>query len=261
MNSDHGLLARWKLAIAAARNRRLSAGDLAVLMAVLDCMNDDGLAWPGFKKISIDANVDRSTAVRSVTRLDQSGYLLRESGDRTRSNRYRIGRCESAPSSESTPRRKAAPIGRCESAPGVGASLRLEVGANPRPDLALKNLPIEPTQLNLPTVDRFNEFWASYPRKVSKDAAAKAWTRRKLSSVADAILKDLAASTALGGRWHGKELDFIPYPATYLNGRRWMDEWKPSGKRLPMRLVRDERTDDVIAAANEAALARMASRP
>ena len=259
MADDYGLLVRWKLAQSASRDRRLSRTDLAVMMAILDRIDDaTGIAWPGLKRIAIDANADRSSVVRSLGRITECGYLLRESGDRTKSNRYRMGRCEVTPSCEATPRRAAAPTGRCELAPGVGANLRLGVGANSHPELAYKNPPIEPTQLN-PLVSGFAEFYAAYPNKVSGAKAAAAWRSKRLDAEAEAILADVKASTALGGRWSNTDRKFIPHPTTYLNGRRWEDEWAPTHVvPLTGRLPRDTRSEDELEAANLAGAARFA---
>ena len=128
------LLARWKLAMQASCDSRLSRTDIAVLMAITNRINETGTAWPGLNLIAKDAKADRSTATRAVSRLCECGYLQRDSGDRTRSNVYRMGRCEVTPSRESTPRREATP----------------KVGVGPHPEVGV-GLSLESTQLNLPT--------------------------------------------------------------------------------------------------------------
>lgn len=72
----------------------------------------------------------------------------------------------------------------------------------------------------VPADDRFAEFWQAYPRKVAKPAAEKAW--RKVAGEADAILAGL--KRAIGcEQWAKDGGQFIPHPATWLNGRRWED--------------------------------------
>ena len=71
----------------------------------------------------------------------------------------------------------------------------------------------------------FSDFWAVYPRKVSKQTALKAW--RKLGvddsmAIADTIIADVQRRVT--GEWKGKDVQYIPHPATYLNQRRWEDE-------------------------------------
>lgn len=65
----------------------------------------------------------------------------------------------------------------------------------------------------------FAEFWAKYPRKVSKGAARRAWTT---------ALKRAPASTIIEGltRYKFHELkEKQPHASTWLNGWRW-DDWK-----------------------------------
>ena len=68
----------------------------------------------------------------------------------------------------------------------------------------------------------FDEFWSLYPRKIAKATARKAWA--KLSAE-----QQLMAAKAIDTHcqyWKAKEteLEFIPYPATWLNNERWEDE-------------------------------------
>lgn len=66
---------------------------------------------------------------------------------------------------------------------------------------------------------RFDEFWEVYPRREAKKAATKAWNAIKPDEV-DLILANVKTRKANG--WQDPQ--FIPLPATYLNGRRWEDE-------------------------------------
>ena len=71
----------------------------------------------------------------------------------------------------------------------------------------------------------FADFWASYPRKVGKAAAAKAWARLGAADRRKALeaLPRYVASVDVkreGGR-------FVLHAATFLNGRRFEDEFVP----------------------------------
>ena len=71
----------------------------------------------------------------------------------------------------------------------------------------------------------FTEFWNAYPRKVAKQNALKAWGKTGADdsqSLTDTILADV--KRRVDGEWKGKEVQYIPHPATYLNQRRWEDE-------------------------------------
>jgi uncharacterized protein YdaU (DUF1376 family) len=65
---------------------------------------------------------------------------------------------------------------------------------------------------------RFAEFWQAYPRKKgSKQKAETSWKRQNLDSIADQVLQDVRTRTEV--EWRDRQ--FIPYPTTYLNERRW----------------------------------------
>ena len=71
---------------------------------------------------------------------------------------------------------------------------------------------------------RFDRFWEAYPSKVGKDAARKAFEKRKpdasLLSAMVAAIEVQAASE----KWTKDGGQFIPNPATWLNQGRWQDE-------------------------------------
>lgn len=73
--------------------------------------------------------------------------------------------------------------------------------------------------------DQFDEFYAQYPRHVAKESARKAWHKLTPSERSLALLD---VSRRKAGEWSNKEPQYVPHPATYLNGRRWTDETAPA---------------------------------
>jgi hypothetical protein len=73
--------------------------------------------------------------------------------------------------------------------------------------------------------DSFDDFWAIYPRKDSKDAALRAWKRMEGDRHRSAILTNVRwRLTAKEWEPYDRERkSFIPHAATYLNARRWLD--------------------------------------
>ncbi len=69
--------------------------------------------------------------------------------------------------------------------------------------------------------DDFELFWASYPKKVGKQAAKKAFDKVKVpvKSLLDAIEQQKR-----GAQWSRDNGQYIPNPATWLNQGRWEDE-------------------------------------
>ena len=68
----------------------------------------------------------------------------------------------------------------------------------------------------------FDEFWKAYPRRIDKKKAQRAWTKLRPPPL-KAILDALAWQRELPD-WRKDSGAFVPYPASYLNGRRWEDE-------------------------------------
>jgi len=70
----------------------------------------------------------------------------------------------------------------------------------------------------------FLSFYQAYPKHVAKDAAWKAW--QKLNGacppIADLISK--IEEMKQTDDWKKENGKFIPHPATWLNGKRWLDE-------------------------------------
>ena len=71
--------------------------------------------------------------------------------------------------------------------------------------------------------DRFEEFWALYPRREGKGHAVKAWKRATKTTAAEVILEAIADHASHWAKAK-TERQFIPLPATWLNGERWTDE-------------------------------------
>lgn len=76
--------------------------------------------------------------------------------------------------------------------------------------------------------ERFEGFWAYYPRGENRQGAVKAWDKLKPD---DALIDTIAAALrVLKATEDWKRGIGIPYAATFLNGRRWEDA---AGKQLP----------------------------
>ena len=71
--------------------------------------------------------------------------------------------------------------------------------------------------------DRFEEFWAPYPRHEDKRKAKTAWGRvskanRDLAIGVATIMGEMIATGQ-------QERRFVPHPTTFINGERWED-WR-----------------------------------
>lgn len=84
--------------------------------------------------------------------------------------------------------------------------------------------PATPSRATPAAADRFGEFWSHYPKKRDRGHAEKAWkTAIKETDPQEIIDGLLAQLPAL----NSGDAKFIPYGATWLNGKRWTDELTP----------------------------------
>ena len=67
----------------------------------------------------------------------------------------------------------------------------------------------------------FDDFWTLYPKRMARKDARKAWERVSASDRIDALVS-LCKWRLL---WMARgEMQYVPMPATWLNGERWSDE-------------------------------------
>lgn len=80
----------------------------------------------------------------------------------------------------------------------------------------------------------FRQFWSSYPRREAKINAQKAW--EKIDPDMETVTRIINDVEARGRseQWKKNGGQFIPLPATYLNGRRWEDE-TAGGRIVPQK--------------------------
>lgn len=75
-----------------------------------------------------------------------------------------------------------------------------------------------------PEPEGFDAFWSAYPRKVNKPQALKAWRRLKPSVALQEILLAAIERHKQQPTWLKDRGQYVPHPASWLNGRRWDDE-------------------------------------
>ena len=68
------------------------------------------------------------------------------------------------------------------------------------------------------TLTEFDRFWKAYPRKQNKGHAEKAWAKAIKLADPETIISAVERSV-----WNDDK-QFIPHPASWLNGKRWEDE-------------------------------------
>lgn len=72
--------------------------------------------------------------------------------------------------------------------------------------------------------DLFDCFWEPWPRKEGKEAARKAFAKLHVDETLLGMILTAIAVQKVSPGWMKDSGQFIPHPATWLNGRRWEDE-------------------------------------
>lgn len=79
-------------------------------------------------------------------------------------------------------------------------------------------------QLDTTQQERFDRFWAAYPRREKKSAAMAAWQKiNPDDSLTDTIVQAVAVAETHDERF--RERQYIPHPATWLNGAEWENDY------------------------------------
>ena len=183
-----------------------------LLIILADMAGSKGECWPSHSYLAEAAECDRRTVIRHLNALEKDGFISvqkRTNQGMKTSSKYLI-------------------LDVTQSHNDVTQSHnRCDTGAPPRCDTeSHKPLTLINPSKNPSLRDGdFDRFWPAYPKKVGKDAAAKAW--RKLDpnpALTERIINDLFLRVDQGAWLPEKHKQYIPNPATYLNGKRWEDE-------------------------------------
>ena len=78
----------------------------------------------------------------------------------------------------------------------------------------------------------FDRFWASYPKRVARQDAMKAWKKINPDTELVEMIIDKLEKWKASDEWNREGGQYVPHAATWLNGRRWDDE-VPEKKDAP----------------------------
>jgi DNA-binding transcriptional regulator YhcF (GntR family) len=204
-----------------------------VLLVIADHASDDGTeAWPSQATIAAKASISIRTVQRAVNSLVAAGYLWMEKGaggsancrEDRRPHRYTIN-IKRLRGDIVTTRDDRGDIDD-----GNEATLAPTTGRQSRP----MNHPNKPSN----ETPEFDMFWKSYPIKVGKAAAQKAWVKAIKVETADVII----AGAIRYADDPNRHPSFTAHAATWLNAHRWNDSALP-----PRVLTPEERREKELA--------------
>lgn len=104
---------------------------------------------------------------------------------------------------------------------GKGREVLARIHEQPKPK------PVTPP--SAATKNEFEIFWKAYPKRLARKDAERAFAKARKSAELHEIL---AAIKPIRRQWGDpKQRQFIPYPASWLNGERWNDETAASAEQ------------------------------
>lgn len=194
-----------------AVEQKLPATKKIVLLMLANRVNSDtGKCVPKIKTLAEDCGLSESATKSALKELAEIGLLKvhqRFYEGQQLPNQYEL--CPDGVGFLQThPRRQKTPVGQQEATePGN------EPGKEPKH---------QPTKADYSAL--FDVFWKAYPSKVGKDAARKAFAKRKFDEKTFAQVLQSLELQKVSERWTKDNGQYIPNPATWLNQGRWEDE-------------------------------------
>ena len=198
---------------------------VVVWLALARRADQSGRCWPSITTIQKDTGLGRPTVYRAIRELVDAGEIVVEpgGGKGNQTNRYRF-----ASSSH----------GELVTDGNQFPTLTKVVPHRDKGSSQGEHKPYTRTKHKNQTNGRarslsadtaFSTWWASYPRKVAKQAARKAWEKavKEITSAGGTLdeargrLQRAVDQFAKSDKARG---DFCPYPATWLNQGRYDDD-------------------------------------
>jgi hypothetical protein len=204
---------------------RHAGTELLMLVVLADYSDDEGNSYPAVASLARKCRMSPRNGNYILSALQASGELrvLKNEGPRG-TNRYRIMLDSLGPPMQpASPLKRAAPLKA--SSPLKPASPTPEAGF-PKP---LKPASDEPSLNRQRTVKReldalFKTFYDGYPRKAGRADAERAFAKCQPTAELVATMLQAIEAQGLRSKCAAGEKQFVPHPATWLNGKRWLDE-------------------------------------
>ncbi len=171
---------------------------LLLLLGIADFADDDGVAFPAVKTLADKIRMSERNTRYMLKRLQKSGELTIETGAGPRGcNLFRVANL---------------------------AGQTLQGGCKPASLPPAIAIAAEPSKNHQQEEQGFSEFWSAYPKKKSKGDARKAWKKlRPCTELRIRILRAIEEQKD-SADWKRQGGQFVPHPATWLNGENWNDE-------------------------------------
>lgn len=195
-------------------------------VAIATFADDKGFCYPSHKTIAKLAGVSVPSVKRGIAALVRAGVLRTSRPDKRRSNRYQFvtgqgsrviseanheGQRVNYPMDRNCELPEGSPVNSGKNSKKTDQEKDEGAVSRTRPDDA----------------DRFAEFWAAYPNRVSKPRAIEAYRNALESGTDHETIMEGLKRWKDSSQWMRDDGEFIPNPSTWLNDERWADDPKP----------------------------------
>jgi DNA-binding transcriptional ArsR family regulator len=185
-----------------------------VLLVLANRVDDLGQCWPSRKSISEQTDLSVSSVQRRLNELEKAKLIERKRRRRA-TTLYQLKIPGLRTANSGTPKQlRSVSAGTPKQLRSVKYHLRSVTADTGNPHLEPSLKKDSPSSAD----DGFRNFWESYPRKVAKTAADKAFAR----AIKETTLEQMLAALAID-KQNWKEERFTPHPATWLNQGRYLD--------------------------------------
>jgi hypothetical protein len=192
---------------------KISPAAKLVLIYLKDKQGDNIDCWPSISTICKECRLCRQSVITSIKSLKSIGLLKIHTAKNPsikESNRYSVTGLKNRPVQN---------IDQSKICTSTGLKYRLK----PVQNIDCNDSYNVPLNDSLPVnVKNFELFWQSYPKKIGKLAAQKAFKKLKNIPIEN-ILKAIE-NQKQSEQWKKENGQFIPNPATWINQGRWDDE-------------------------------------
>lgn len=212
------------------RNSRHTGTDLLLMLILADSADrDTGACYPSVKTIArLMRSSERNVQLRLKALRDSGEIMVRYQKSPYGTNLYVLNRSLLGGEAEFTPYAQETQGVKPTSSPKSTGGVKR---TSPKPLVRKEQKKKEKIQKEKSAVIDFSDWYTSYPRKVGRQRAVTAWESLTDEERALAV----AAMPSHLAFYADKEPEYIPHPASWLNGKRWQDELpaqpKPNGRR------------------------------
>lgn len=236
------------------QNSAQKGGALLVELAIADFADDEGRAWPAIETLAIKARMTPRNVNHIIERkLKPGGLKIIPGGGRHKTNVFKLPipgnfTLKSFQGNERNPEtgflKTLKPI-----SPDPSLNRHKDIPALKRSASSISKkrrsaVPADPRQLAA-----FNQFYATFPRRVSRADAEKAWL--EINPDSELTARIMKAVRAYADSVQDVEPRFIKHPGAWLRAKRWEDELSANsgnGHAKPVIVKTDEESQCFVLA-------------